>query len=197
MGSVGQCVRTGWGWEIKFIYSLEYRVALKSIQVMHCWPTAESLGTKVYIASIHQKAVGAHEDGGRIFWKTQDVPPRVEPPPLLFVGFLDAFSGSEHKTMQRVRQGRCLISSDVSLDMEVGRRTLGHSLILHNPWGKAKWLTNLTGNSGEKNKTKQNRGSSAVWEQTACNGMLVFLLFSKPCLNSIPHWEVYLSPNCP
>lgn len=51
MGSVGQCVRTGWGWEIKFIYSLEYRVALKSIKVMHCWPTAESLGTKIYIAS--------------------------------------------------------------------------------------------------------------------------------------------------
>lgn len=67
-------------------YSLENRVALKSIKVMHCWPTSKSLGTKsILLLSGPRKtcreAVG--EDKGKNILKASAVPPGAEPVPLL------------------------------------------------------------------------------------------------------------------
>ena len=86
MGSVAQCVRMGFEMGGKMHYSLENRVALKSIKVMHCWPTSESLGTKSILLlsgprKTHREAVG--EDKGKNILKASDVPLGAEPVPLL------------------------------------------------------------------------------------------------------------------
>ena len=74
MGSVAQCVRTGFEMGDKMHYSLENRVALKSIKVMHCWPTSKSLGTKsiLLLRKTCREAVG--KDKGKNILKASAVP---------------------------------------------------------------------------------------------------------------------------
>lgn len=95
MGSVAQCVRTGFEMGDTMHYSLENRMALKSIKVMHCWPTSRSLGTKSILLlsgprKTRREAVG--EDKGKNILKASAPPPGAEPVPVI-AGFLHEICG--------------------------------------------------------------------------------------------------------
>lgn len=110
-------------------------MALKSITVMHCWCSSESLGTKSTVLlrgarKIHKGAVLAPEDGRKNILKGSGAPPRSRatpsPFPPLFVGLRNESIGSEHKALQRLSHGQSLFA-DGSLKTEVGGDTAGHS----------------------------------------------------------------------
>ena len=101
---------------------------MKSITVMHCWCSSESLGTKSTVLlrgarKIHKGAVLASEDGRKNILKGSGAPPRSRatpsPVPPLFVGLWNESIGSEHKALQRLSHGQSLFA-DGSLKTEVG-----------------------------------------------------------------------------